>query len=237
MDATNQSLLLPQEIWGAIANFAIDGEDSLTNKIAAAANLRLVNTVFKESIDDQFQVLKNNHQNERRIALINKYTAYSHIYNQTGKDEMHVPSILYDALSTGCNLPYVFHSINYFDQQVEKDIKDIVKLMPCSLKWNFGSTRLDYRVSPLLIGCLNPNIPPSIIHFILEQGESPYQMRPGQGSCGFGKENTWTISQLGCTFQDPSTSERYRELFRIFEEFVGKDAPQYLKLEPSSEPQ
>lgn len=234
MDATNQSTLLPREIWGVIANFAVDQSPSIRGAIAAAANLQLVNTFFNLSLDSKFDLLKN----ERRIELIYKYTAYSDRYyyhnSKNDQTQVHVPSALYDALSSGCEYPFVYHSLDFYDAEVEKDIKDIVRLMPCSLRWNFGSTRCDQRVSPLLIGCLNPNIPPKIIEYILEQGESPYQMRPEGGSCWFGREDTWKFSLLGCAFYEKCESHRKRcqELYPIFERFVGKGAPSRIKLEP-----
>lgn len=79
------------------------------------------------------------------------------------------PQCLYDALSTGCDLPPQ-RSLYTFTSETEKDIRDLVRLCPSSLYCIAGILRCKKFVTPLYIACRNDKIPIHIIEFLLKNG-------------------------------------------------------------------
>jgi hypothetical protein len=116
---------------------------------------------------------------DRISELMTKYHKYQKEYEDPGTDwrtgrefTIHGPPLLYDALISGVRLPFAKHSIKWVDEQVEKDIRDIVRLVPHSLNCNLGELRCRNGVSPLLVACLNEQVPLDIVALLLENGAS-----------------------------------------------------------------
>lgn len=165
---------------------------------------------------------------ETIIVLLGKYSKYASTYYQSWNDaEVHVPSILYDALASGCDLPFAEHS-QVFSPIVERDIKKIVQLLPCSMQWNFGILRCDNFVPPLLMACLNENMPPQVIRFLLQAGANPY--RPLFAYSEENRRFDYYGSHLISLYLEDNkgwlNKERASEIEQIFEECIGPDAPQ-----------
>jgi hypothetical protein len=80
-------------------------------------NLNLVNKMLYATLIIHFQTMKS----DAIINLLEKYNANGY-YQKLGHDEANVPGILYDALSSGCDLPYVKSSQKVMDRVVELDI-------------------------------------------------------------------------------------------------------------------
>jgi hypothetical protein len=113
---------------------------------------------------------------------------------------------LLDALSTGCRLPYAYHSVSEYTPDVEQDIKEMVQLMPESLDCRVGCLRLRDEVPPLGMACMNPNIPVSMVDWLLEHGANANETWSGANDssrqvgialclkyddwCGLGSERT-----------------------------------------------
>jgi hypothetical protein len=75
-----------------------------------------------------------------------------------------------DALFAGCKLVYAYSSVRGYDEAVEKDIYDIVKLMPNSIHCNLGYIRSRHLITPLYAACVNENIPLHIVKLLLDSG-------------------------------------------------------------------
>lgn len=79
---------------------------------------------------------------------------------------------LYDALSTGCTLPYAKSSVKIFTRDVWHDIEYLVSSNPKLLDFNEGVLRCRDEVTPLGIACYNINIPIYVIDFLFKNGAS-----------------------------------------------------------------
>lgn len=86
------------------------------------------------------------------------------------------PPQLLDALSTDCRLPRAEYSIKKYTPEIEKDIQDLVRMIPESLNYRRGETRLRSRVSPLGMACLNPNIPVHLVEWLFKHGANPNEI-------------------------------------------------------------
>jgi len=108
--------------------------------------------------------------------LSQKYSAYNSDFeickNGDDIDERCTPELL-DACFTGCDLPYARHSMRTYTQEVEDDIKEIVRQSPMTVLCNFGTLRCRDRVTPLAAACANKNIPIHMIDFLLQNGADP----------------------------------------------------------------
>ena len=114
--------------------------------------------------------------------LMNKYSIYNKLYENPQTEILYVqedfrekyintgPPQLYDALLTGCNLPFARSSFGEYNEEIENDIKLILKLIPNSLNFCLGELRCRDYVNPLCAACININIPIHIIELILEKG-------------------------------------------------------------------
>lgn len=83
--------------------------------------------------------------------------------------------ILVDALSTGCRLPYAKSTFDSYTSDIEMDIKEMIVLMPETLKSRTGQLRCRSRVPPLVMACANDNIPVRMVRFLLNNGADPKQ--------------------------------------------------------------
>lgn len=122
---------------------------------------------------------------------------------------------LYDALATGCNLPYANHSVKSFDTSVWHDIEYLVHSDPEFLKFNEGTLRCRDAVTPLGIACYNDNIPIFIIDFLLKNGANPHDEIKFNGyECDLIDD---LKSGLG------KNSERLIEIQKLFNKYREKD--------------
>lgn len=109
--------------------------------------------------------------------LFNKYHVYNADYKNCCEHGFNPgePQLL-DALSTGTQTALAKYSIKQYDASVEKDIRDILQLMPKSLHCDLGRQRVFEKITPLYAACYNANIPVSIIKLLLDNGANPYLM-------------------------------------------------------------
>lgn len=114
------------------------------------------------------------------LELMNKYNRYQEEYENPAYRQPPYLSyepkgnpMLLDALFTGCQLPYARSTFDEYTNEIEKDIKDIVKLNPQSINCNIGELRCRTNVTPLMAACVNPNISINIIELLLENGADP----------------------------------------------------------------
>lgn len=119
---------------------------------------------------------------KRTYELLEKYHSYQHYYEKplvdilTEKEhEVKGNPQLFDALLTGIEIPNQ-SSIKKYDETIESDIKDIVKLMPQSINSVVGYIRCRNKVTPLYAACANQKIPLSIVEFLLNKGANPHDV-------------------------------------------------------------
>jgi len=135
---------------------------------------------YSDSYFDLRDEMRNNYNNpsytyytydsfslDKHPHLCTKDQEYLKAYHPARRPE------LLDALFTGCNLPGAQHSIDKYTPEVEKDIKDIVRLIPDSIHCRLGELRLRHEVSALGAACMNPNIPIHMIEWLLQHGANP----------------------------------------------------------------
>lgn len=146
--------------------------------------IALVNREFQQICSEKLVVLK------KINSLVNKYKIYNFCYQKIweiwkgirqntgfiGCDPKGNPQLL-DALFSGC-IDKGLCSHKEYNQQIEQDIEDIVKLTPQSLNCNFGTlnilgNRKIYNVTPLAVACINHHIPLHILKFLLQNGANP----------------------------------------------------------------
>ena len=127
--------------------------------------------------DDTLNNIKHFNDLLRVRELYQKYSYYNKRYEiplnywyRIYEDLVIEPTQLLDALFAGCKLPYASSSVKYYDDTVEQDIKDIIRLIPNSIYCNLGSLRCRYYVTPLAAACHNDNIPSHIIKLLFEAG-------------------------------------------------------------------
>ena len=111
------------------------------------------------------------------IKLIKKYNVYQEEYEKAVKDiekskPMSTP-ILYDALLTGCRLPYARSTFSIFDDSIQEDIKLMIRLLPNCIFYKLGQLRCRTLVTPLYAACVNTHIPIEIIKFLFENNANP----------------------------------------------------------------
>lgn len=112
--------------------------------------------------------------------LAQKYSAYqkSHEegygYNDPSKINLDSPPVLLDALFSGLgHLPYIKTSHSKFTEEIANDVKEIVKQCPSAIHANGASTRVNDRMTPLAVACMNPGVPVDLIEFLLQNGANP----------------------------------------------------------------
>jgi hypothetical protein len=161
-------------------------------------NLNLVSQSTHKVLVNIFEHLKS----DTIKNLLKKYHVNGY-YQSLSLVEVNVPGILYDALSSGCNLPLIKSSLVSFNDEVKQDVYQIVKLIPCSMRWNYGVSRIRTDISPLYIACLNENVPPELIEFLLNQGIDMYM---------HGNKDI-LICDLIESWQDKQRSNKIKSLF------------------------
>jgi hypothetical protein len=157
-------------------------------------------TVFQKKLDD----LKITH------ALICKYSSYNGDYEMYAFELGLKGPQLFDAVISGCKLPCIYPTVKqYTPEEVEKDIHEIVRVMPESLHWDHGSGRLASRVTPLYGACVNTDIPLQIIEFLVQSGADSKA------------EILWNNipTSLLEVIKISTSPERYQEIEKIFAKF------------------
>jgi hypothetical protein len=168
---------LPLECVGHAFSFLCSGSVRIAQKAADCARISLVSKMFckEASIFDMVGMKK-----VLWDALTQKYTRYNQEYResiacpperrpQLGMADPFPPQLL-DAVSTGSGKLLSLCTFNEYSSEIERDIFQIVRLMPQSLFCAFGQMRCRLKVTPLAMACVNNNIPLSIIEFFFQQG-------------------------------------------------------------------
>ncbi len=139
----------------------------IKNHARQIANICLSNKIFSKTFSESLLVLKKiNH-------LVNKYHRYNTQYEFSGEFDPKGNPQLLDALLTGCRLPFADSTFQHYTAEIEQDIIDIVKLTPQSMHCILGTLRCRDDVPPLVVACINVNIPLHIIEYLLQQGANP----------------------------------------------------------------
>lgn len=164
---------IPRDVKNIILNF-IEPENfsdgAVRNCGRDISNLSSVSKEFKGICKEKLETLK------KMDALIKKYPKYNAEYNHFVKDKTSCGNpLLLDALFTGCKLLYADHTFKKYTQELEEDIKKIIKLMPQSIHCNIGIIRCRNGVPPLAAACHNDKMPIHMIEFLLENGADPNQ--------------------------------------------------------------
>ncbi len=166
---------LPTEIKKYVSDFIIPPNLSIKEVKSYGRhflNLSLVNKELKDICSEKLSTLKKIH------GLLIKYHKYQDQYENPQKnyytliDPKGNPQLL-DALFTGCKLRLANSTFDTYNQEIEYDIKEIVKLTPQSVNCILGKLRCREMVTPLAAACFNTNIPVHIIEFLLENGANP----------------------------------------------------------------
>jgi hypothetical protein len=112
--------------------------------------------------------------------LYKKYNVYNPLYKGRSNffylELTYDPPQLLDALFAGSILPFANSSVKYYNETVEKDINDIVKLIPNAIHCNLGMLRCRDLITPLYAACINENIPLHIVKLLLDNQADPKQL-------------------------------------------------------------
>lgn len=82
------------------------------------------------------------------------------------------PPYLVDALSS--NSRTTFSTYEEFTEKTEQDVKDMIDLIPNALITKGGLPyQFRYQISPLSAACFNPQVPLSLIEYMLQKGADP----------------------------------------------------------------
>jgi hypothetical protein len=93
---------------------------------------------------------------KKKAELLKKYTKNS--------------NCLSDALSTGIRCDFILSSHTLYNEQIEKDIYDIVELFPEFINSKNSTLKCRNYVSPFVIALWNKNIPLKIIDLLIRNG-------------------------------------------------------------------
>ena len=179
-----------------------------------------------------------NDMSELTPELFHKYVAYKDAYvysnyylDESKFDPKGTPELL-DAFFTGCNLPFANHSIYIYTPQIEKDIKEIVRLSPSTIHCNMGHMICRNLVTPLHAACMNVNIPIHMIEFLLQNGANQHLPIKLNG-CDILilqdlREGVTKSLQDLREDQNYPNVERYQEIKELFEKYEGNDG-RYIK--------
>jgi hypothetical protein len=118
---------------------------------------------------------------ERILHFMEKYNHYQEDYEENQRSnksyiqKIKGPPMLYDAIMSGCNLPFCKSSEVKYNL---KDIKEIIELCPESVLYDGGSARCRYKVTPLWAAYANKSYflsnqdKKQIINLLLKNGAS-----------------------------------------------------------------
>lgn len=164
-------LSMPLNMIPIIACFAPNPISNITSKeikehVRQLANMILINHTCKRVLHEKIAIKIE--QLRQLDLLLNKYSKYNALYETAppGSPNPH----LADALFTGYEVEHIPRSFNVFTQQIDDDIRKMIKLTPQSMACMIGQLSPEINISPLGAACINKNIPLGIIKFILRQG-------------------------------------------------------------------
>jgi hypothetical protein len=165
---------LPQELKLVIVSYIQPNKINVGELDSCIATIENLKTYDETLIDVS-------HLNSliRIKQLYKKYIAYNDTYecgpNLFLSGIIYEPPQLLDALFAGCRLLYAKSSVRHYDETVEKDINDIVKLIPNAIHCNLGILRCRDLVTPLCAACINDNIPLTIVKLLIDNGADTKQ--------------------------------------------------------------
>ena len=150
------------------------------------------------------------------INYISEYSAYQRDYEY----DLGLPwfkmenPILIDILFTNCNLPHSYSSYLYLiHNKIEKDIKNILNIVPKCVNSSYGKLRCRSNVTPLYAACINENIPFYIIELLLQYGANIHQPIEIFDHC------VDILTDLRCNIR----SVRYSQIEGLFQKYNKKN--------------
>lgn len=155
-----------------IINISLINKNFNTVCIIKLTDLKIINHLVNQYVynDDYEQSLEWQPSNS---SIWNKYYFNKIVKQQDWRNEATMTDSnpqLYDMLCTGLRLPYAKASFNVYNQEIEQDIKTILKLTPQSIHCRLGMLRCRNQVLPLSVACMNEHIPITIIQLLLQSG-------------------------------------------------------------------
>jgi hypothetical protein len=198
---------LPQELKLVIVSYIQPNKINISELDSCVATIQNLKTY-----DDSLINVPHLDKLIRIKELYKKYAAYNSGYESDPDDRgywkylIHEPPQLLDALFAGCHLPYAKSSVASYDETIEKDIYDIVKLIPNVMNCNLGTLRCRDLITPLCAACVNENIPLHIIKFLHANGANIKQKIRVNG------HNVDILDDLN----DNTMSSRYTAINSIF---------------------
>jgi Ankyrin repeat len=220
--------LMPREMKGLIVNCINPSKitsEEVKQCARTIANLSLINQELKRICQEKLKDLKkiyelankyNRYNNDvKKTIIILRLSQSSRRTIQESREEI-IPGgngQLYDALLSGYHPIFNLSSFNRYNAKIEKDIKRIIKLIPQSINFSSGVAWGRDHLTPLYVACVNGNIPPSIIKFLLKSGANPKSdITLFNGVNCF---NVKIIEDLKSTI----TPERYKIILALFKKY------------------
>lgn len=137
-------------------------------------SMALVNTQVRGIYREQLLRL------QQILYIVKKYPQYEgvcgepYVNEKTGEVlDGYGPSYLYELLKSGLSAGLGEISLPKYSEEIEKDIRIILKVMPESIHYNGGSLSGRSFVNPLLAACYNPKIPVHVIERLFQKGANP----------------------------------------------------------------
>ena len=140
---------------------------NIKDSFIASKNLKMI---LYSKINKNTFIDKYNLDLRKLYLLIKKYN----IYQEKFKTNEPISSILIDLLSTESKLPCTYSSHSIFTNDIFDDLKEIIRIVPQSLKSETGVLRCRYYLSPLDMACNNLNIPLSVIEYMIDKQADMY---------------------------------------------------------------
>lgn len=137
---------------------------------------------------------------DRILELKQKYNHYIYRY-----DDKIIPTCLIDAVLSNSRHKGLTSHPNQYDEEIEKDIYDIIDLIPESLYSRDGGLRVRWKMTALHLACFNPNIPIKLIKYMIDKGADINQT---YDLCG----NDITVIQDLEKHVDTISQERFKKL-------------------------
>lgn len=169
-------LPLPDEIITCISEYSVRSVTFHLREELRGVGSDLISLYLGFGYIDQEELCK-----WRRVnALFEKYHRYQLDYEHTvahrlrkGKPVDEHPPLLIDACLSGSGLPCAYTSVSKFDDSVFVDVREIISLVPNSLRSTYGQLRCRNRVTPLHSAIYNESVPIKVIAYLLENGANP----------------------------------------------------------------
>lgn len=183
---------LPPEIVKHVGTFLFTQNSNILEVIESGKNIKILSSVNKTIFIinnltnmNKLKNMFNNFAEDELKKLEKKYSQYNALCHDPYKhytDINMIPVImkitkgagpLFDAVMTGCVLPVVKYSQYKYDQEVENDIKMLLRVAPESVEGRIGQMRSVHGVSALVGAIFNEKIPVSTIKFLLDNKANP----------------------------------------------------------------